>query len=82
MTDEANETAYYLVPGMAEPFWAVHKDKAVNLDAETDMGDLTVEEFNEWFLPRAQRISQAQAWARNLTPNESLPAKVIGDSDE
>jgi len=60
-----SETTYYYVSGMAEPFWAVSENRAVNLDSDTDMGDLSIDEFTEWFLPHARRISQAQAWARN-----------------
>jgi hypothetical protein len=58
-----SDTTYYFVPGMADPFWAVTSNRAVNLASETDMGDLTVEEFTAWFMPIARRISQAQAWA-------------------
>ena len=60
-----SDTTYYYVEGLAEPFWAVTADRAVSLDADTDMGDLSVDEFTNMFLPYARRITQAQAWARN-----------------
>lgn len=57
-------TTFYYVPGMMHPYWAVTADNARNLDADTDMGDLSVEEFTEWFLPRARRISQQETFER------------------
>jgi hypothetical protein len=58
------DCTYYFVPGMMYPYWAVTADNAHNLDADTDMGDLSPLEFTEWFLPRAQRITQEAAFAR------------------
>jgi hypothetical protein len=40
---------YWHVPGMMYPFWVVNKNIAHNLDADTDMGDLSVKEFHLYF---------------------------------
>jgi hypothetical protein len=57
-----SDTTYYFVDGFEEPFWAVTADKAVNLDSETDMGDLTVEEFTNWFLPMPNESPTIKHW--------------------
>lgn len=59
-----SECTYYKVPGMMYPYWAVTADNAHNLDADTDMGDLTVEEFTDWLLPMARRITKGEALTR------------------
>jgi hypothetical protein len=60
-----SSTTYYFVPGMMYPYWAVSDDNAHNLDADTDMGDLDLSEFVEWFLPRARRITAEAALSRH-----------------
>jgi hypothetical protein len=60
-----SDTTYYFVPGMMYPYWAVSADNAHNLDADTDMGDLSQLEFVEMFLPRAKRITADAALSRH-----------------
>lgn len=60
-----SDTTYYFVPGMMYPYWVVSADNAHNLDADTDMGDLSPTEFVEYFLPRARRISMEAAHSRH-----------------
>lgn len=61
---------YYYVPGMMYPYWGVYPDPrdgstyAHNLDAETDMGDLSGEEFTQMFGDRAKPISREVAHGR------------------
>jgi hypothetical protein len=59
-----SDTTFYYVPGMMYPYWAVTADNAVNLDSDTDMGDLDTKEFTEHFMPRAKRIPKEIAWSR------------------
>jgi hypothetical protein len=40
---------YWFVPGMMYAYWAVGEHTARNLDADTDMGDLSVKEFHLYF---------------------------------
>ena len=56
------EMSYYYVPGMAEPFWVLADDLDIahNRASDTDMGDLTIAEFTEWYLPQAIRITVEQ----------------------
>lgn len=65
MNGSSQDTTYYFVPGMMYPYWVVTGDNAHNLDADTDMGDLSPLEFTEWFLPRAWRITQEAAHTRH-----------------
>ena len=49
-------TEHWFVPGMHYPLWTVCGDTARNMEADTDMGDLSVAEFREFF-PHAKRVS-------------------------
>lgn len=42
---------WYYVPGMEYPFWnvSIENDCAMNVEADTDMGNLTVDEFTSFF---------------------------------
>jgi hypothetical protein len=66
--DRKTMSTFYFVPGMMYPYWIVTDDNAHNLDADTDMGDLSVDEFTEWFLHRARRITHREAVDRSVTP--------------
>ncbi len=52
---------WYYAPGMYYPFWnvSVENDCAMNIESDTDMGDLTVGEFHRMF-PRARKVTQEQ----------------------
>lgn len=70
-------TTYYYVPGMMYPYWAVYvdgeRDYAHNLDSDTDMGDLDVEEFTQMFGDRARVISSQVAHDRTAQEEDLSP---------
>lgn len=51
---------FYRCPGMMYPYWSVSDGIAHNLDADTDMGDLTEEEFHQYF-PAAEEVTEHEA---------------------
>ena len=64
---------YWYVPGMMYPYWELHTPPptARNADSDTDMGDLTVDEFFAYF-PHAYVISRQEYESRSITPDEGL----------
>jgi hypothetical protein len=52
---------YYFVPGMMYPLWCVDgRGDFHNLEADTDMGDLSPGEFTEMFGAYARRVTREQ----------------------
>lgn len=49
---------YWFVPGMYYPYWSVGEHMCHNLDADTDMGDLSIQEFHLYFPNARQATAQ------------------------
>lgn len=85
MSTSVIEPGYYYVRAMYYPLWHVGEHTATNVEADTDMGDLTIEEFRQYF-PAAKRIDQDKVdeilaklrevrEAEHLTSSTGLSAK-------
>ena len=57
---ELETNMWWFVPGMYYPVWILSGDTAHNAEADTDMGDLSVDEFHNHF-PTARQLDQTTA---------------------
>ena len=68
---------YWYAPGMLHPYWEMYVPRhprqpvAHNADSDTDMGDLTVDEFFNYF-PHAFVLTRAEYEAQSIDPDEAL----------
>ncbi|WP_232783626.1 hypothetical protein [Mycobacteroides franklinii] len=67
---------------MEYPFWnvSVENDCAMNVEADTDMGNLTVDEFRRMF-PRSRKVTQEQVH-QGLEKMRRIRAAIAATPDE
>ncbi|WP_457149761.1 hypothetical protein [Mycobacteroides abscessus] len=72
---------WYYVPGMEYPFWnvSIENDCAMNVEADTDMANLTVDEFTSFF-PRARKITREQVH-QGLEKMRQIRAAISATTD-
>ena len=61
----------WYAPGMYYPYWQVGEHVANNADTDTDMGDLSVDEFHRYF-PHAFEISDEQYDNRTIDEVDAI----------